>query len=100
PVAVVDAAQVGGRVHLGAHLVGVQLHHVVAEGPHPPRVLGQLGELPLLGGDGDAAGAFELAVDAVPLHGLGDAVQVLVAQPLQFGDLVGPPVHAVGVAVG
>ncbi len=100
PVTVVDAAEVGRRVHFGPHLGGIQVDDVVAQVPHPLRVFAEPGELPLFSGGDDGTGAFEFAVDAVPCHGLRDPVEVFVAQPFQFGDFVGPPLHPVGVAVG
>ena len=95
-----DAAQVGGRVDLRAHLVLAEPVAVVAVLPHHRHEPAQLLDLVLIAGDQDRPRPLPAAVDAVALDRLLDAVQVLAPQPLQLVDLVGEPAEAVGQAMG
>ena len=99
-VTVVHGADVQRRVDELADLLAVEHLELLA-------VLRSLGgeildalELVVLGRDVELAGALEGAVDAVAVDGGGDAREVLVAEPGEQGQLVGPAREAVGVAVG
>ena len=63
PVGVEHPTQVRRRVHLGAHLVRVEQPHPVAVPAGQVGVGGQPVELVRLDGDGQLAGALEVAVD-------------------------------------
>ena len=75
--------------------------YVVAGRPQPARP-GRRARRPRAGAVAtrELAGLLPAAVDAVPSHRVGDAAQVLRAQPVQLVELVGPALDAVGEAVG
>jgi len=87
-------------VDLGAHRLAVQERHVRAGPGRLAGLLCQRGDLVRPRGHLDLAGALELAVDAVAVHGGLELVQVLGAEALQGVELVGPAPLPVGEAVG
>lgn len=96
-----EAAQERRRVDLRAHRVAVQ--EVQPREAGRGRLLVQLAEIfELMGlrGDGDVAGALEVAVDGVALDGRLDAVEIALTQVLQRPQLAGPAAESVGEAVG
>ncbi len=98
--AVPAAAEVRRRVHLRAHGVLVEQHGVVTEFLQHGHRLGQPVELVRLGGDVERSRPVEVAVDAVTRDGGLDRVQILAAEPLQRGQVVGEARAAVLGAVG
>ena len=88
-VAVPEAAEVGGRGDLGLHLVAVEQDGIAAVPAQQLGTLRQLRELVRAGRDVELAGLLPLRVDAVPAERLGDRGEVLLAEPLELGDLAG-----------
>ncbi len=76
-------------MHLGPHSILIEESLLVAE----PL------DLVRLHGHGQLAGALEVGIHAVALHGLGDAVEILHAQLLKAIDLLRPTALPVLVAV-
>jgi hypothetical protein len=91
-----QAAEGAGGVDVVADLVGVEVVVAVR------RVVGllQLFDLPVLEGEGDFPGAFEVAVDAEAGDRLLDRVEVRQSELVEPGGLVGKVVDAVGDPVG
>ncbi len=90
-VGVHPAGEVRRRVHQLPHRVGAQEARLVGR---------QAGHLVLARGHRQHAVDAEVAVDPVALHGRGDPREVLPAQAVEQRVLVGPPLAAVGLAVG
>ena len=91
PRAVPAAREIGGGAQLAADGGGVQ---ELAAGRSQPL------DLVRLGGHEQVAGAPEVAVDGVVLHGFLDVVEILQPEPVQLLVLVGEARSPVGLAVG
>ena len=98
--AVPHTGEVGRRVDLGAQLVAIEVHHVVAEALGLLGLLAQPLDLVGLDRHRQLAGSLEAAVDAVAGHRRLDRVEVLPAQPVECRHLVGEAREPVGRPVG
>ena len=100
PVPGPQAAVVGGRVHLGAGLVGVEQLGPLTEPLQQLRLLAQLVELPRRGSEGDLAVALHPGVDAVAVEAGEQRLEVLVAEAVELVDLGREVARPVGQTVG
>ena len=95
-----QTGQERGGVDVGLQLLAFEEDRGRAVGAGPGLGLAEPGHLVGLGGDVQLARALEVAVDAELGDGRLDGVEVLGAEALQDGDLLGEPLGAVGQAVG